>query len=192
MKHRRILVAMLALILAVGTGLTLFSSQNTSTVQASKRSSYYYKRLMHNAYVYKRNGKRVGRTVYRKGRKVWIYDVKILNGDQRIYRISRNRYLKAGNFSKKPITRTETTVIATRHTRAIFSGYPVIKRDVDKGFKKGHVFHVDAYGILNEGVAFDLAFRIKNKHHNEWILAKDVIPKQEMKFTVDWPKPSTR
>lgn len=70
MKHRRILVAMLALILAVGTGLTLFSSQNTSTVQASKRSSYYYKRLMHNAYVYNRNGKRVGRTVYRKGRKV--------------------------------------------------------------------------------------------------------------------------
>lgn len=39
MKHRRVLVAMLALVLAVGTGLTLLGSQNTSTAQASKRSS---------------------------------------------------------------------------------------------------------------------------------------------------------
>lgn len=187
MKHKKILVALLTLILAVGTGMALLSSQNTSTVQASKKSSYYYKRLAHNAYVYhvdkNWNIKRYGHKVYRRGQKIRIYNTRVI-WSARLYRIGRNRYIKCGNFAKRPITRTETTAIATRHTRAIFTKGPTNDKDVYKGFKKGHIFHFDEYGLIDEGVCEDLAFRIKGTP-GEWIMAKDVIPKQELKYSGD-------
>lgn len=55
-------------------------------------------RLTHNAYVYDAKGKRVGKTVLKKGKKVNFVDIVTING-KRYSQIGKNKFVKNSNVS---------------------------------------------------------------------------------------------
>lgn len=76
----------------VANTTTKKTDSNTKTAKATKRT------LKHNAYVYKKNGKRANKKVLKKGHRVNTYGRAIKLHGKNFYRISKNTYVKKANF----------------------------------------------------------------------------------------------
>ena len=65
---------------------------------AAKKAKAVKRTLKHNAYVYKKNGKRANKKVLKKGHRVNTYGRAIKLHGKTFYRISKNTYVKKANF----------------------------------------------------------------------------------------------
>ncbi|RVU72070.1 SLAP domain-containing protein [Lactobacillus xujianguonis] len=73
--------------------------KKTKTVKkATKKAKAKKRTLKHNAYAYKKNGKRANKKVLKKGKKVNTYGKAIKLHGKAFYRISKNTYVKKANF----------------------------------------------------------------------------------------------
>ena len=72
--------------------ITKTSKNTTKKTRATKRT------LKHNAYIYDKKGKRVGKKVLKKHSKVSTYGKAIKLHGKNFYRISKNQYVKKANF----------------------------------------------------------------------------------------------
>lgn len=69
-----------------------------TTKKAVKKAKVIKRTLKHNAYVYKKNGKRANKKVLKKGHKVSTYGKAIKLHGKAFFRISKNTYVKKANF----------------------------------------------------------------------------------------------
>ena len=76
------------------------NTQTTSTTvtKKAKKAKNVKRTLKHNAYEYKKNGKRANKKVLKKGKKVTTYGHAIKLHGKTFYRISKNVYVKKANF----------------------------------------------------------------------------------------------
>ena len=76
------------------------NTQTTSTTvtKKAKKAKNVKRTLKHNAYEYKKNGKRANKKVLKKGKKVITYGHAIKLHGKTFYRISKNVYVKKANF----------------------------------------------------------------------------------------------
>lgn len=84
---------------------TATDSTNTSSTTStpavkkiSKKAKAVKRTLKHNAYVYKKNGKRANKKILKKGHRVNTYGRAIKLHGKTFYRISKNTYVKKANF----------------------------------------------------------------------------------------------
>lgn len=83
---------------------TTENTQTTATTvtkkakKATKKAKGVKRTLKHNAYEYKKNGKRANKKVLKKGKKVTTYSRAIKLHGKSFYRISKNVYVKKANF----------------------------------------------------------------------------------------------
>ena len=78
----------------------MLDGQNKATGKFVKASNIdgSQKSLTHNSYIYKSNGKRANRKVYKTGQTVTVYGGQLKYNNRLYYRIGVNRYIKAANF----------------------------------------------------------------------------------------------
>ena len=76
------------------------NTQTTSTTvtKKAKKAKNVKRTLKHNAYEYKKDGKRANKKVLKKGKKVTTYGHAIKLHGKTFYRISKNVYVKKANF----------------------------------------------------------------------------------------------
>ncbi|RVU71213.1 MULTISPECIES: SLAP domain-containing protein [Lactobacillus] len=108
MKKRNILVSLsVAALLSVGAvSVSEVNSANTNVVQAAVRVQR--KKLTHNAYVYRANGKRFNKKKLKKGLKVKIFGTKTIKG-KKYYKIGKDKYVKVANFKR---TNVKSSVVS--------------------------------------------------------------------------------
>lgn len=137
-------VATLLSVGAVGVNETNRVTNDTSIVQAAVKKS----KLIHNAYVYKSNGKRYGKKVLKKGKKVNILGQKKIHG-KKYYRIGKNQYIKAANFTKKvsKINAVSGQYYLTNNTYVYNAKGKRIKSAGT--LKKNHIFNVVGTKTIN-------------------------------------------
>lgn len=99
-------VATLLSVGAVGVNEVNGVANNTNVVQAAVRVQR--KKLTHNAYVYRANGKRFNKKKLKKGLKVKILGTKTIKG-KKYYKIGKNKYVKVANFKR---TNVKSSVVS--------------------------------------------------------------------------------
>lgn len=75
------------------------ATNTATTVNAAVVRVGKYSKLQHNAYIYNSKGKRVGKSVIKRGKRVKILGKKTIKGKHYV-RIGKNKYVKSANFSK--------------------------------------------------------------------------------------------
>lgn len=111
MTKKKILLGLsIAALMTVGTGTIVNSNlgKPQEVIAASR-----IKKLRHRAAVYKSSGRRRGKKVLARGKKLRILGTKIIKG-KKYYRIGKNRYVKAANFA---LAKMKTVKKGTRKLR---------------------------------------------------------------------------
>lgn len=148
---------------------TTAKKSNTST---SSSSSAAKKTLIlkHNAYIYNKNGKRVGKIVLKKNNDLKVKSTKIVTiKGKKYYQVGKNQYVKVANTAVKP----QATKVSTKGTV--------------KGLKKSRIRLYDANGkalkkTVNGKKSLKFSAKKKIKGHlyyrikgtNSWIRASKV------------------
>ncbi|MBU3828595.1 MAG: SLAP domain-containing protein [Candidatus Lactobacillus pullistercoris] len=77
---------------------TVKKAKQTKHVKKAKKARKVKRTLKHNAYIYKKNGKRANKKVLKKHHRVNTYGRAIKLHGKYFYRISKNTYVKRANF----------------------------------------------------------------------------------------------
>lgn len=71
---------------------------NNKKAASTKKDLHVKRRLKHNAYIYKRNGKRANKKTLKKGKRIVTYGKAIKLHGKYFYKISKTHYVKKANF----------------------------------------------------------------------------------------------
>lgn len=142
-KPKKVLVSLsVATLLSVGA---VSVNQVNTTPTVVEASAVAKKKLTHNAYLYRNNGKRYGKKVLKKGRTIKVYGEKTIKG-KKYYRVGKKQYVKLANFKAKKTAKVENnTGVAIQyhltHNAFVYNSKGQRVKSVGT-LKKNHLFNV--------------------------------------------------
>lgn len=127
MRANKLIVTLASSVLFAGGVLTSVEINNPATqvVEAARKAKSY--KLTHNAAVYNRKGRRVGKTILKKNRYVKTYGVVKIKG-QRYYNLGRGKYVKVANFAKVVAKKKATKKVSYKLTKIKEEDYIALRK----------------------------------------------------------------